>query len=131
MSLGPSLAYRPLVPASFLALPAGPAVGWLDVGSRVQGPLLLLVVAALAISLLSRAPGWAIAIPVVIGLPLAHVIASVGDGRGAPQWQMLVVMILAMLAAYGGKGVAHRDDVNESCCGRGAGTSAEMAHDTQ
>ena len=107
MSLGRPLTYRPLVLAPFLALLAGLAVGWLDVGaSEVQGPLLLLMVAAFAISLLSRAPAWLIAIATTVGLPLAHVIMSLVTGAGDAQWGMLVALIPASLAAYGGKGVA-------------------------
>ena len=93
--------------APLLAILAGLGIGWLDVhATGVQGPLLLLMLAAFAISLLSRSPAWIVAFAVAIGLPLAHLIASAAGLDGNAQWGMLIALVPALLAAFGGKGVA-------------------------
>jgi two-component system LytT family sensor kinase len=95
------------MPATLLALLAGLGIGWLDVhATEVQGPLLLLMLAAFIIALLSRSPAWRVALAVSLGLPLAHLIANAMGSGGTPQWGMLIAVVPALLAAYGGKGVA-------------------------
>jgi two-component system LytT family sensor kinase len=85
-----------------IALLAGLAVGWLDVSaSEVQGPLLLLMLAAFAIAFLSRTPAWLVALAVTLGLPLAHLIHGSGDA----QWGMLIALVPTLIASYSAKGV--------------------------
>ena len=92
--------------ATALALLSGLAVGWLDVHAiEVQGPLLVLMLAAFTLALLSRAPTWLLAIAVGAGLPLGHVISSAVGRGGETQWGMLIAVIPSLLAALGGRGV--------------------------
>ena len=88
------------------ALAGGLVVGWLDrSATEVQGPLLVLMTIAFALSLPRRAPAWAIGIAAAIGLPLAHAVGhALGDGTGA-SWDMLIVTVPAGFAAYAGAGV--------------------------
>jgi two-component system LytT family sensor kinase len=88
------------VATSFLA---GLAVGWVDVGaSEVQGPLLLLMLAAFAITVASRAPAWLVAMWVVQGLIVGHAIFA----HGELEWGILIAVIPALIASYGGQAVA-------------------------
>ncbi len=88
------------VAASFLA---GLAVGWVDVGaSEVQGPLVLLMLAAFVITVVARAAAWLVAMWVVQGLLVGHAIFA----RGELEWGILIAVIPALIAAYGGRAVA-------------------------
>jgi two-component system LytT family sensor kinase len=87
------------VATSFLA---GLAVGWVDVGaSEVQGSVLVLMLAVFAITIASRAPAWLVAVWVVLGMIVGHAIFA----HGELQWGILIAVIPALIAAYGGRGV--------------------------
>ncbi len=90
-----------------VAVATGSAIGWLDVhASAVQGTLLLLMFAAFAIALSSRAPAWLIAIAVAVGLPLGAAVSSAVGRGGDPQFAMLIATIPLAVAAYAGRGAS-------------------------
>jgi two-component system LytT family sensor kinase len=95
--------------AACIALFAGLLVGWFDVeATGVQGPLLLFMIAAFSASLISRAPAWLLALAVVAGLPLAHLIAPfIGVGSGHLSLGMLIALLPVAIAAYAGRGTAY------------------------
>lgn len=87
-----------------IALAAGIIIGWLDVSAtEVQGTLLLLMVSAFALSLVTRAPAWSVALSVTTGLPLAHLLSHATGGAGKPQLGMLIAGVPLLVAAYGGR----------------------------
>ena len=89
------------------AIGCGLVVGWFDLSAtEVQGPLLLLMVSVFLLTLLGGRPPWLIAAAVALGLPAAHIIASVsGTGEG-PAWSMLIVLVPSLFAAYAGLAVS-------------------------
>ncbi|MEP6732490.1 MAG: histidine kinase [bacterium] len=92
---------RTAVIAVAFALLAGLVIGWLDLGATdVQGPLLLLMLAAFVLALVTSAPAWLVGVSVAVGLPLAHLIA------GSATWGTLIALVPSMIAAFGGKGIA-------------------------
>ena len=88
-----------ILPATALALGAGLVIGWFDVSAtEVQGSVLLLMVAAFAIALLSRAPGWLVALATTAGLTLVHGLLRSGNAN----WRTLIAFVPTSIAAYGG-----------------------------
>src|SRR5436190_12988289 len=88
-------------------LTAGTIIGFLDVGAReVQGPLLLLMVAAFLITMLTDAAPVVVGIAVFIGLPVAHLVSRLLFSEGDPQFAIVIAVVPIMVASFGGKGVS-------------------------
>jgi len=80
------------------AFAAGIVAGATDLSAReVQGPALLLMLAAFAATLPGRMPVWLAAVCTALGLPAAHIAAGDGVSVG-----MLIVVIPTGIAAAGG-----------------------------
>src|SRR5438105_13546275 len=81
-----------------LALALGLAVGAVDLSARAaQGPVLLIMVAAFAVTLPGRAPMWLAGVGAGLGIPLAHAF-----GSGAWSGGTLVAIVPALIGAAGG-----------------------------
>lgn len=82
-----------------LAFGGGLAAGWVDrSASEVQAPLLVLMVASFAVNLPGRASPWLTAVLTVAGMMLVSMTAW-----SAPNVGMLIALIPAGIAAFGGK----------------------------
>ena len=83
---------------TLVALAGGLGVGWIDLRStEVQGPVVLLMLAAFALALPGRAPVALVAIATAAGIPLVHLLAGETFNFG-----FALALIPALVAAGGG-----------------------------